>query len=1162
MADPDQVESGVIKDHRLHLGDEDYHAEESQHRLADPGYIGVRLPSRPRRPKRHHSRKRKSKPKIEATPKIPSDPTFMDPASLTPSEQIQALITENEEESHDIFCQLDTLFKLGNEMQWREAARWVKYEEDVEDSGNRWSKPHVASLSLHSLFELRSQLLNGAVMLDMDAYHISQVSELLLDNLIANKLLEDTMRDDIKQAILSPHIHAHLKRRKTQADDLGRKKSIARTFSEIGRSFSKTNTREDSVTRLKGNPNSVPNMEKFQVNGDLKESPSSAKLHKGHLLNQPFMKKIPDGAEAANIWVGEIDALKYPVTAFIRLSEARPIGDLTEVPLPTRFLFIHLGPNGTAGKCLETGRAISTIMVDEVFREVAYKARNRQDILNGIDEFLDQVTVLPPGEWDPKIRIEPPSTVPSQQGRKENKPQPAGPKEALMFIEEEESHVDPTLVRTGSLFGGLVADIKRKIPWYPSDFKDCLHMQCVASVIYLYLATLTPNVTFGGLLGIATDNYMGTMECILTAALTGILFALFSGQPLNILGSTGPMLVLEMIIFKFCKDRDWDFLPLRAWVGLWSAFFLLIIVAFDLSALVKYITRFTEESFACLIAIIFIVEAFKKLFAITKKHPFNIHPEIPLDYTCGCYHPNFTMPDHNNSTLMNITSDIGYTLVDMTKSMSDITFNKTDSNVTDYSMYLTKKDCEDNGGIRLGSGCDTIVYHDNVFFLSIILFLFTFGIAWTLKMAKTSRFFPTFVRQYLSDFAVLISILCMVLLDYFIGVPTPKLEVPAKFAPSSPHRGWFINPFSPRNPWWTILVAAGPAIVAVILIFMDQQITAVIVNRKENKLRKGNGYHLDMMVVTVCIIICSLFGLPWYVAATVSALAHIMSLRKESESAAPGEKPTFLGVREQRVTALLVGILSGVSVFMTPILTIIPMPVLYGVFLYMGVAALKGMQLTDRILILLMPTKYQPDHIFLRHVKTTRVHLFTLIQILCLVVLWAIKTTKSISIVFPVMVLGTCFVRKAIEKIFSFDELKWLDDIMPDDSKKKKEDEEELKNDDEDEETESLLGDEKRRLNEMKAIYGQGDKFSGKTPFAQDRVNITEEVNKTGIWLQVRRDSMPVIRDPDQSNGGLHNRKNGSKDKKDKKPAEKTSFFVGEDERTPLKEEHEEDDMV
>lgn len=43
------------------------------------------------------------------------------------------------------------------------------------------------------------------------------------------------------------------------------------------------------------------------------------------------------------------------------------------------------------------------------------------------------------------------------------------------------------------------------------------------------------------------------MECIFAAAVTGILFALFSGQPLNILGSTGPMLVLEAIIYNLCK---------------------------------------------------------------------------------------------------------------------------------------------------------------------------------------------------------------------------------------------------------------------------------------------------------------------------------------------------------------------------------------------------------------------------------------------------------------------------------------------------------------------------------------------------------------------------------------------------------------------------------
>ena len=62
---------------------------------------------------------------------------------------------------------------------------------------------------------------------------------------------------------------------------------------------------------------------------------------------------------------------------------------------------------------------------------------------------------------------------------------------------------------------------------------------------------------------------------------------------------------------------------------------------------------------------------------------------------------------------------------------------------------------------------------------------------------------------------------------------------------------------------------------------------------------------------------------------------------KESEGSAPGEKPQFLGVREQRVTNVLIGVAIGLSTLITPILALIPMPVLYGVFLFMGVSALK-----------------------------------------------------------------------------------------------------------------------------------------------------------------------------------------------------------------------------
>ncbi len=58
---------------------------------------------------------------------------------------------------------------------------WVKFEEDVEEGGSRWSKPHVATLSLHSLFELRSLLLNGPVLLDADAQTLIQITDLAID---------------------------------------------------------------------------------------------------------------------------------------------------------------------------------------------------------------------------------------------------------------------------------------------------------------------------------------------------------------------------------------------------------------------------------------------------------------------------------------------------------------------------------------------------------------------------------------------------------------------------------------------------------------------------------------------------------------------------------------------------------------------------------------------------------------------------------------------------------------------------------------------------------------------------------------------------------------------------------------------------------------------
>ncbi|NWU21659.1 S4A8 protein, partial [Dyaphorophyia castanea] len=694
----------------------------------------------------------------------------------------------------------------------------------------------------------------------------------------------------------------------------------------------------------------------------------------------------------------------------------------------------------------------------QVFHDVAYKAKDRADLVAGIDEFLDQVTVLPPGEWDPSIRIEPPKNVPSQEKRKM-----PGALDESSSHSKPEKHSGPELERTGRLFGGLVLDVKRKAPWFWSDFRDGLSLQCLASFLFLYCACMSPVITFGGLLGEATHGHISAMESLLGASMTGVVYSLFAGQPLTILGSTGPVLVFEKILYKFCKEYTLSYLSLRTCIGLWTAFFCVVLVATDASCLVCYITRFTEEAFASLICIIFIYEALEKLSHLRETFPVHMHSKLDLltIYYCKC-----VPPAHPSNETLRFWRAGGI-------NVSGITW-----------ANLTVTECRSLHGEFQGPACGhNGPYAPNVLFWCCILFFSTFVLSSLLKKFKTSRYFPTRVRSTVSDFAVFLTIVIMVLIDLGIGIPSPKLHVPHMFKPTRDDRGWLINPIGP-NPWWTVLAALIPALLCTILIFMDQQITAVIVNRKEHRLKKGCGYHLDLFMVAVMLGVCSVMGLPWFVAATVLSITHVNSLKVESDCSAPGEQPKFLGIREQRVTGLMIFVLMGCSVFFTSVLKFIPMPVLYGVFLYMGVSSLRGIQFFDRLKLFWMPAKHQPDFIYLRHVPLRKVHLFTLIQLLCLVLLWAIKASRA-AIIFPMMVLALVFVRKVMDFCFSKRELSFLDDLMPESKKKK-------------------LDDAKNEAKEEELKLGKTSRVDTPKP-SSDRadpseINISDEMSKTTVW--------------------------------------------------------------
>ncbi|XP_076391836.1 na[+]-driven anion exchanger 1 isoform X3 [Megachile rotundata] len=1148
------------KDPGIRITHQSYTEKDYEGHRAHTVYVGVHLPGE-RRHRRHHKHHHSQRQTYSTTKEnVDSDrprqllmtrrsllSSICDPDGemiLTPpAQRVQFILGEevgdDAHESHPLFSEMEELVKDGDEMEWKETARWIKFEEDVEEGGNRWSKPHVATLSLHSLFELRSLLLNGTVMLDMEATSLEQIADLVLDNMINKGSLAIESREKVREALLVRHRHQHERRKDNNMSRL----PIIRSLAEIGRNHSSSKNEDCScglhalltsdlqerrepvdayapaVARSSSCPNSntallskeakdlkgpyllvpveesnsapaiagatshgsgavlnagsrflaVPGQEPG-TNG-MDRSPSSVSISRNHSssalengdanhrANIHFMRKIPAGAEASNILVGEVDFLDKTLSAFIRLSQAGIMGDLTEVPVPTRFIFVLLGPTGGISGFHEIGRAMATLMSDEVFHDVAYKAKNRNHLLAGIDEFLDAVTVLPPGEWDPAIRIEPPAAIPSQDVRK--RPKEEKPKEEFdEEADEQKQREESGLSRSGKLFGGLINDVKRKAPFYLSDFKDALALQCVASFIFLYFACLSPIITFGGLLGEATGKNMAAMESLVSGFVCGIGYGFFSGQPLTILGSTGPVLVFETIVYEFCKKSDWNYMSFRFWIGSWITLILVILVAVDASALVCYITRFTEENFATLIAFIFIYKAIENVLSIGKKYPINTHANDPFSFECWCRPPNGSLPSSYDN--------VNWTALD-------------------------PKACQSYNGTLVGDGCNLPHYIPDVFLMSIILFMGTFLLSVELKDFKNALFFPSKVRQVVSDFAVIIAIFSMSALDHFVNIPTPKLEVPEEFKPTLNGRGWMIWPFQ-NNPWWSAIVACLPALLGTILIFMDQQITAVIVNRKENKLKKGCGYHLDLFILAILIEICSVMGLPWFVAATVLSINHVNSLKLESECAAPGEKPQFLGVREQRVTHILIFLMIGCSVLLTPMLKHIPMPVLFGVFLYMGVASLKGLQFFDRILIMLMPVKYQPDYMFLRQVPLKRVHLFTVIQLACLACLWIIKSFSSTSILFPLMLVVMIGIRKSLDLFFTQRELKILDDVMPEPSKKHADDLRQLESGEEQNESMGY-----GPSGNIQISLANGNVM--KIPMTS--INISEEVNKTGIWQQV-----------------------------------------------------------
>lgn len=300
-------------------------------------------------------------------------------------------------------------------------------------------------------------------------------------------------------------------------------------------------------------------------------------------------------------------------------------------------------------------------------------------------------------------------------------------------------------------------------------------------------------------------------------------------------GGTGPVLAFAEILYKLSETLDVPFLTFNAWIGLWVALYMLIAAFVDLNRVLHYVTRFTDEIFSLLISTIFIINALGNPFA-----PVGVRYYFDPDH-----------PSHDGHE-----DDPGYS-------------------------------------------------HTASALMSLILCLGTVQVAFLLRKTKFSPFLPNqTARNIVTDFSVVFSIALWTLVAYLAGIPLETLNVPNKFGTTyaccdeTCTTNWpgecpgLAEPYR-RRPWlvdlgdlngkaWVPLMAAGPALLAFVLVFLDDGLTWHLINHPSHKIRHGSAFHYDTVVIGIMVAVNSMLGLPWLVAATVRSLNHLHAMAEKT----------------------------------------------------------------------------------------------------------------------------------------------------------------------------------------------------------------------------------------------------------------------------------------
>ncbi|NXB65027.1 S4A11 protein, partial [Struthidea cinerea] len=537
------------------------------------------------------------------------------------------------------------------------------------------------------------------------------------------------------------------------------------------------------------------------------------------------------------------------------------------------------------------------------------------------------------------------------------------------------SHALPSFLQLHDFLNigkGISDDIARRFPVYALDFTDGIIGnnkaigKYITTMIFLYFACLLPSIAFGSLNDENTRGAIDVRKTIFGQCIGGLLYALFSGQPLVVLLTTAPLALYINVIRGICDDYNLDFSAFYAWIGLWNSFFLVIYSLFNFSLLMKLFKRSTEEIIALFISITFVLDAIKGIIKVFKKY----------------YHHGHTGGSYSGKTRADAIPGLGInTTFLMNSSVSE---NQT---------------CPHDGHY----GRETAV-------LSLMLMLGTLWLGHTLYQFKKSPYLHARVREILSDCALPISVLTFSVVGSYIF---KEIEM-SKFNYNASDSLFVLAPVQSLSIG-SVMSAMGLGFLLSMLFFIEQNIVASLANAPENRLVKGTAYHWDLLLVALINTGLSVFGLPWIHAAFPHSPMHVRALAYVEERVESGHiYETIVSVKETRLTSLMANFLVGLSLLLLPFpLQWIPKPVLFGLFLYIALTSIDGNQLFERVALLLKEqTAYPPTH-YIRRVPQRKIHYFTGLQVLQLLILcgFGMSPLPYMKMIFPLIMIGMIPIR-------------------------------------------------------------------------------------------------------------------------------------------------------